>query len=59
VIYGGVLIGVVVGRLLLVEVWDMALAGRIVTFFIIGTLLMSTAFIGRRPKEIIDNQSFR
>ncbi len=42
---GSVLIGFVVGRLLLIDVWDMALAGRIITFFVVGVLLMSTAFM--------------
>ena len=46
--YGGVLLGLVVVRLLMVDVWNMALAGRIVTFFIIGLLLMSTAFLWRK-----------
>jgi preprotein translocase subunit SecG len=44
-IAGGVLIGGVVFRLLLVEVWEMSLEGRIATFLIIGALLISTAFI--------------
>ncbi|MBM2817941.1 MAG: hypothetical protein HW401_531 [Parcubacteria group bacterium] len=47
-IYGGVLLGFVIGRLLLVDVWRMQLAGRTVTFFLIGALLMSTAFLGKR-----------
>lgn len=47
-LYGGVLLGLVVLRLLMVDIWDMALSGRIITFFIIGALLMSTAFIGRK-----------
>jgi len=51
-LYGGALLGFVVGRLLLVEVWKMELSGRIMTFFVIGTLLMSTAFVGKRKKEI-------
>lgn len=42
---GGGIVGGVVLRLLLVEVWDMALASRIVTFVVIGVLLLSTAFI--------------
>jgi uncharacterized membrane protein len=46
--YGGALLVFVVGRLLLIDVWQMALSGRIVTFFLIGTLLMTTAFVGRR-----------
>lgn len=47
-IYGGVLLGFVVCRLFLVEVWNMELIGRIITFVLIGTLLMSTAFLGRK-----------
>lgn len=50
-LYGGALVGFVVGRLLLVDVWDMELAVRIVTFFLIGTLLVSTAFWGGRKKQ--------
>lgn len=48
--YGGVLLGFVVARLLIVDVWQMAISGRIITFFLIGTLLMSTAFLGRRKE---------
>lgn len=47
-IYGGLLLGFVVGRLLLIEVWRMELTGRIITFFLVGGLLMSTAFLGRK-----------
>ncbi|KKU81513.1 MAG: hypothetical protein UY07_C0016G0012 [Parcubacteria group bacterium GW2011_GWA1_47_8] len=46
--YGGTLLGFTIAYLLLVSVWDMELPGRIVTFFLIGTLLMMTAFIGRK-----------
>jgi len=42
---GGGLLALVVLRLLLVDVWDMELVGRIITFFGIGLLLLSTAFI--------------
>ncbi len=53
--YGGIILAFVVGRLLFVEVWNMELTGRIVTFFLVGTLLMSTAFIGRKKhKEKIE-----
>jgi len=45
---GGILLGGVVLRLLFVEVWDMALAGRVVTFFVIGLLLTVTAFFQKR-----------
>jgi uncharacterized membrane protein len=44
---GAVFIGGVVLRLLLVDIWDMPLTGRIITFFIIGVMLVSTAFIGK------------
>ena len=50
-IIGMVLIGVVVARLLLVDVWDMPISGRIITFFVIGILLVSTAFTRKKLKE--------
>jgi len=50
-LYGGALVGFVVGRLFLVDVWRMELAGRIVTFFLIGALLVSTAFLGRKKTK--------
>lgn len=49
-IYGTSLLGFVVARLLFVEIWSMNIAGRTITFFAIGALLMSTAFVGRRQK---------
>lgn len=50
-IYGGVLIVLVVLRLLFVEIWALSLEGRIIAFFVIGLLLMGTAFIGKRTKK--------
>ena len=50
-VYGGLLLGFVVGRLLLVDVWRMELSGRIVTFFAVGALLLGTAFFGRKKKN--------
>jgi uncharacterized membrane protein len=47
---GGVLLGAVVLRLLLIDVWQMDLVGRIITFFVVGTLLISTAFIKKVKK---------
>jgi hypothetical protein len=47
-VYGGCLIGFVTLRLLFIDVWDMEMSGRIVTFALIGVLLMATAFIGRK-----------
>ena len=51
-IYGGVVIGFVVGRLLLVDVWRMEIAVRIIMFFLVGALLVSTAFLGRKKHEV-------
>jgi uncharacterized membrane protein len=50
---GGALIALAVGRLLLVEVWNMELSGRIITFLVIGLLLLSTAFMSKQNKSII------
>lgn len=47
-IYGGVLLAFVVMRLLAVDVWQMELSGRIITFFVIGALLLASGFIGRK-----------
>lgn len=47
-IYGGILIGFVVFRLLIVDIWSVAMPVRIVMFFLIGALLMSTAFLGKK-----------
>lgn len=46
-VYGGSLLGCVIGRLFIVDIWNMPLANRVVTFFVVGILLMSTAFFGR------------
>ncbi len=52
-LYGGTLLMLVVGRLFIIDVWQMELTGRIITFCLIGTLLMSTAFLGRKKKSIV------
>ena len=52
-VYGGMMLGFVVMRLLVVDVWQMELTGRIITFFLIGSLLMSTAFLSRTKKPTI------
>jgi len=51
--YGGILLGFVVARLLFIDVWKMALSGRIITFFLLGTMLISTAFIGKKGKRVV------
>lgn len=55
--YGGALVGIVVLRLLFVDVWYMNLTARIITFFLIGALLMSTVFIKPKKKLILENSS--
>ena len=54
---GSALLGFVVFRLLGFEVWMMELSGRIIVFAIIGVLLMSTAFIGRKKEGNIKSIS--
>jgi len=49
---GGMLLGFVVARLFLIDVWNMELTGRIITFFAVGLLLISTAFIGKKKKQL-------
>ncbi len=48
---GGVLLGLVVCRLLLIDVWLMDIVGKIVTFLAIGVMLLSTAFIRNKNKH--------
>ncbi|MFT5036835.1 MAG: hypothetical protein ACI9VM_000400 [Candidatus Azotimanducaceae bacterium] len=50
-VLGGLLLGFVTLRLLFVDVWQMELIGRVITFAAIGVLLMSTAFIGKNKKQ--------
>lgn len=51
VMCGNVLIGLVVLRLMFVEVWTMNIAGKIITFFGIGILLIATAFISKSGRN--------
>jgi uncharacterized membrane protein len=48
--YGVSLIGFVALRLLLVDAWQVELYGKIITFFVIGVVLIITAFYTRRNK---------
>lgn len=53
--YGMALLAFVVVRLLFIDVWNMELFGRVVTFLAIGVLLMSTAFLTKKNKhETVD-----
>ncbi len=47
-IIGGALIGFVILRLLFVDVWEMAIGAKVITFFLIGALLISTAFFTKK-----------
>ncbi len=47
-IASAMLLGAVVLRLLFVEVWEMSLVARVVTFLAVGILLIITAFISKR-----------
>ncbi len=49
--YGVILLAFVVVRLVFIDVWGMALFGRVVTFLAIGVLLMSTAFFTKRKRQ--------
>lgn len=46
--YGAALLGVVILRLVFIDIWDMEIGARIFVFILIGVLLMSTAFYSRR-----------
>ena len=54
---GAVLVGFVVFRLLFIEVWNMDLGGRIITFLVIGALLISTAFIRKLHPSVPEQSS--
>jgi uncharacterized membrane protein len=47
---GAILVGGVILRLLFADVWDMEVSLRIVTFTVIGILLLGTAFIEKKNK---------
>lgn len=48
VVFGGIVLAGVVLRLLVIDVWQLDVTGRIVMFLLIGALLAGTAFIGRK-----------
>ncbi len=47
-LFGAMIVGGVVLRLLIVDIWDLELIFRIIAFFVIGVLLLATAFINKR-----------
>jgi uncharacterized membrane protein len=50
---GEILFGVVVLDLLFVEVWNMTITGKVITFLLVGALLISTIFVRKDKKEEI------
>lgn len=48
---GGALLIFVVARLLIIDVWNMELGSRIVTFILIGGLFIATAFLGNKRRN--------
>ena len=51
-IVGGLLFGLVIARLLLVEFWQMDMVAKIITFFVIGALFVSTSFIKKDEEQL-------
>ncbi len=49
--FGFGLVLFVIGRLIIVEIWDMMLGARIVTFFAIGIILVTSVFFRRLKNE--------
>ncbi|MDQ5969265.1 MAG: hypothetical protein QG579_422 [Patescibacteria group bacterium] len=56
--YGMALLILVVARLVFVDVWNMELVVRVITFIVLGIMFMSSAFISKsqkHPNDIIQN----
>jgi uncharacterized membrane protein len=49
--YGLTLISLIIIRLFLLDLWNMETLTRIITFFLVGILLISTAFFGKKEKD--------
>ncbi len=50
--YGMVVLTLIVVRLLLVDVWDMDLALRVITFIVLGVMFIGSTFISKRQNTI-------
>lgn len=50
---GAIILGLVVIRLLMVDVWKMELVSRVITFVVIGVMLLSTALIKRHDGDTL------
>ncbi len=51
-LYGVALLVFVIFHLLAIDVWQMNLVGRIITFFTVGILLMSTTFVKAKQQPV-------
>jgi uncharacterized membrane protein len=49
--YGLILLGLIIARLFIIDLWNMEIAGRITTFFAVGILLISTAFLSKTKNK--------
>ncbi len=52
-IYGGIIVGWVSLRLIFIDMPQMDAGGKVVTFFVLGALLLATAFVERRGRKAI------
>lgn len=52
-LYGSILIGFAIVRIVIIDVWSMELFGKVIVFIVVGALLMSTAFIAKKKPGII------
>jgi uncharacterized membrane protein len=50
--YGVIILVLIVLRLMFIDIYTMDIIQRIITFILIGVLLISTAFITKNPKLI-------
>jgi len=50
-VIGTVILGLVTARLLLIDIWDMELTGKVITFILLGGLFISSAFIKRKDEQ--------
>jgi hypothetical protein len=54
-LYGASCLGFVIARLFLVDIWEMEMEQRIISCVVVGLLLMSTAFFGKKSKQEQEN----
>ena len=53
-LYGSILIGFAIARIIIIDVWSMELFGKVIVFIVVGALLMSTAFIGKKKNGVLN-----